>query len=85
MIEDFQSYGDGHPRFYATTGGSIHLRSEIMQKLKVSTGIGNVSTGTQSCKVVKGAEDGEYRYWICEYRYSKLLKAQWMWSIGTKK
>ena len=49
MIEDFQSFGDGHSRFYVPTGGSMHLRSEIMQKLKVSTGTGNVSIGTQSC------------------------------------
>ena len=48
VIEDFQSYGDGHLRFYAPTGGSMHLRSEILQKLKVSIGIGNVSTSTQS-------------------------------------
>ena len=49
VIEDFQSYGDGHSRFYAPTRGSMHLTSEIMQKLKVSTGIGNVSIGTQIC------------------------------------
>ena len=49
VIEDFQSCGDGHSRFYEPTGGFMHLRSEIMQKLKVSTSTGNVSTGTQSC------------------------------------
>ena len=48
VIEDFQSCRDGYSRFYAPTGCSMHLRSEIMQR-KVSTGTGNVSTGTQSC------------------------------------
>ena len=71
MIEDFQSCEDGHLRFYASTGGSMHLRSEIIQKWKVSIDTGYVSTGTQ---VIKGAKESEYRYWICEYRYSKLLK-----------
>ena len=33
------------------TGDSMHLRSEIMQKLKVSTGTGNLSTVTQNLKV----------------------------------
>ena len=42
VIEDFQSCGDGHSRFYVSTGGSMHLRSEIMQKWRVSTGNGNV-------------------------------------------
>ena len=37
LIEDFQSGRDGYSRFYAPTGGSMHLRSEIMQKLKVTT------------------------------------------------
>ena len=59
MIEEFQSYGDDHSRFYAPTGGSIHLMSGIMQKL-------NMSTGTQSplsvLKVVKRAKEDEYRY-----------------------
>ena len=54
VIEDFQSCGDGHSRFYAPTGGSMHLRSEIMLKLKVSTDTGNVSTGTQSCSTCRG-------------------------------
>ena len=44
VIEDFQSCGDGHSRFFTPTGGSMHLRSEIMQKLKVSIGTRNVST-----------------------------------------
>ena len=69
MIEDFQSCGDGHSRFYALTGGSMHLWGEVMHKWKVITATGYV------LKVVKGAEEGEYQYWICEYRYSKLLKA----------
>ena len=30
VIEEFQSCGDGHSRFYAPMEGSMHLRSEIM-------------------------------------------------------
>ena len=51
VIEDFQSCGDGHSRFYVPTRGSMHLRSEIMQKLKVSTGTGNVSIGTGNVSI----------------------------------
>ena len=36
-------------------------------------------------KGIKSAEKDEYRYWMCEYRYPKLLKAQWMWSADTEK
>ena len=59
MIEDFQSCEDVHSRFYALTGGSLHLRSGIMQKL-------NMSTGTQSpvpvLKAINSAEEYEYPY-----------------------
>ena len=74
MIEDFQSCGDDHSRFYALTGGSLHLRSGIIQKL-------NMSAGTQSpvsvLKAVKSAK--EY-----EYRNSNLLKVQRNMSIDTQ-
>ena len=49
VIENFQSYEDDHSRFYVPTRGSMYLRSEIMQKAKVSTSIGNISASTQSC------------------------------------
>ena len=57
MIDDFQSFKDDHSRLYAPIGGSMHLRSGIMQKL-------NMSIGTQSpvpvLKVVKSAEEDKY-------------------------
>ena len=48
-----------------------------------------ISIDTQSpvpiLKAIKSAEEDEYRYWMCEYWYLKLLKAQWMWSTSTEK
>ena len=48
-----------------------------MQNLKMSTG--TEFTGTQNpipvLKVIKSVKEDEYQYLMCEYRYSKLLKA----------
>ena len=48
----------------------------VLKVLKVQR---KISIDTQNpvpvLKGIKSAEEDEYQYWMCEYRYSKLLKA----------
>ena len=46
-----------------------------MQNLKMSFDTQNPAPVLM---VIKSEEEDEYWYWMREYRYSKLLKAQWM-------